>query len=235
MNKKEKDIFTKDDLIKLLYDSLYVVNETKTNLNIIMRASAEFLDKKSFIENVEKNNYCIQSSYPLFIDIKNKRSGGVYIDYNPYTDEMSATSLVHSFENHKIFSKLPASYERTIFLNNNNIKENWNIVIKINEKRKRIISLVIIDNIVKNAISTVIEFNENGLANHTLLTKDQTFIFNSLEDKNLLINKLKLTYYREIMPTNFDEVTQNRPLKKIFTDTNDVIERYVSTLEMLNI
>lgn len=234
MNKKEKDMFTKDDLIQLLYDSLDVVNETKTDLNIIMRASEQLIDKKSFIENVE-NHRCIQSSYPLFIDIRNKRSGGVSIDYNPYKDEMSARSLIHSFENHQIFSRLPASYERTIFFNNNRIKEEWGIEIKINENRRRVISLVIMDNVVKHATSTVIELDKNGVSNHTLLAKDQTFIFNTNEDKDLLINKLKLTYYLEITPNYFEEVTQNHPLQKIFNGTPDVIEHYLSLLEMLNI
>jgi hypothetical protein len=234
MKIQKKEVFTKADILKFIFETTAMVGIQKNDLNILLRWNDKLLDK-SFWTGEPNSFYNLMRIPTLYFDINNVRSGGAEIIYNKHTDTMSLTCIVNELKNNKIFDNIPTHYNKTIILNDDKIEDVWSIDILINRKKLRLITLKTIDSVITQATSVLSELNDYQNYNLSILDKDLTFNFDVNSNFELIINKLKITYYMEKNINMFKDVTSNSSMHDILNETEESIQNYVKILEMCNI
>lgn len=230
----KKEVFTKFDVLNALYKTTDSLNIDKKTVNVLLRWNDKFLNK-DFWKSEPNSFYGLVYIPVLYLDIKNVRSGGIEITYNPYTDTMLLTCMVNDLDENNIFGTLPTDYKRTINLHNSQLEEVWETRISIDKKEARLITLKKIDTIITQATSVLTMLNDYRNCNISILDKDLTFNFDTDKSHYLLINKLKITYYMERHPNLFKEVTSNVPIQDILNENEQSIKDYIKLLEMSTI
>jgi hypothetical protein len=234
MHTQKKEVFTKEDILKFIFETTAMLGIEKNDLHILLRWNDKLLNK-SFWTSEPNSFYNLMRIPTLYFDINNVRSGGAEIIYNKHTDTMSLTCIVNELNNNKIFDNIPTHYNKTIILNDDKIEEVWSIDKLINRKKSRVITLTKIDSVLTQATSVLNELNEYQNYNLSILDKDLTFNFDVNSNFELIINKLKITYYMEKNINMFKDVTSNASIHDILNDTEENIKNYVKILEMCNI
>lgn len=220
--------FTKNDVYSFVLKVAKTLNISTDTIEFHPIWQDKFEDD-NFWNNTEIDSFLVLS---LNIDIM--RNAGVDLKYNRFTRQLELNFYIFNLkpEENKIFNELPTNYACSVYSDNNSLIENWELCYTNQKKDYRVITFKTKDKEVIQTSSVVRKLNNEGGYNVSLLDKNLTFIFDINESSDLLIDKLKATYYMEVYPNLFNEVTFNKSINEILSDTKDNLMTYIKTLEM---